>query len=309
MITSMITPMITPMVTSMFGDDSATTRYFTLLDSVLENYWEFASTLTLQVGDTFEFEYLAGTELSTERQYLTDGEDDSTRAWFIIETNGLFNFQYGTQVDIYVDGSQITSTDSAPLDGKLHKVRMEPLEEITIDYLGVRKDSTSFYDGILANPVSTVSGSTQTFTLGNSYSQGDTETSAEGGNSITRYLVPSTGIERYTLIDGSWMGDEMWLTGDAVADGSESGQYAVIAESGSEVAEGASYRLIYDYDVTFGTLQFLCGNTGDVYGIESGSRDDVQQAVGSDSLKIRNLESNSIGTFTNISVKREIGVA
>ncbi len=178
MITSMITPMITPMVTSMFGD-GVTTRNFTLLDSVLNNYWEFANTLTLQIGDTFEFEYLAGTELSTERQYLTDGEDDSTRAWFIIETNGLFNFQYGTQMDIYVDGSQITSTDSAPLDGKLHKVRIEPLEEITIDYLGVRKDSTSFYDGILADPVSTVSGSTQTFTLGNSYEQGDIEYNAE----------------------------------------------------------------------------------------------------------------------------------
>ncbi len=250
MITSMITPMITPMVTSMFGDGGATTRYFTLLDSVLENYWEFASTLTLQVGDTFEFEYLAGTELSTERQYLTDGEDDSTRAWFIIETNGLFNFQYGTQMDIYVDDSQITSTDSAPLDGKLHKVRIEPLEEITIDYLGVRKDSTSFYDGILADPVSTISGSTQTFTLGNSYEQGDIEYSAE--NTFGSELVDNGDFTDYGGASHSIAGNEVTVNADG---GTNNG----VQQSFTTVV-GEVYSITSDVNAVIGSGKVLVGN-------------------------------------------------
>ncbi|MCP4340026.1 MAG: hypothetical protein GY799_14315, partial [Desulfobulbaceae bacterium] len=114
-----------------------------------------------------------------------------------------------SSMTLTIDGVATASGSAHTTDGKLHKAKVTYTSLAKIAMLGGRYSLSSFYDGILADPVSTISGSTQTFTLGNSYAQGDTETSAEGGNSITRYLVPSTNIEQYTLTDGSWIGDEL----------------------------------------------------------------------------------------------------
>ncbi len=308
MITSMITPMITPMVTSMFGD-GATTRYFTLLDSVLENYWEFANTLEFNAGDTFELEFLAPTATSSDAAYLFDNSTSSDRSYLYLR-DGDYTFD-AASMTLTIDGVATASGSAHATDGKLHKAKVTYTSLAKIAVLGGRYSLSSFYDGILANPVSTISGSTQTFTLGNSYEQGDIEYNAENtfgdelvepnsivtiasdygiatlpdsepvtigslyeytykltsapsggtcrlrsiqgstgvyasvgdtlsgigisdnitvslqgsiagdytlelasvrevqGNAVTRYLVPSTNIEQYTLTDDSWIGDEL----------------------------------------------------------------------------------------------------
>ncbi|MCP3659583.1 MAG: hypothetical protein GY830_04370, partial [Bacteroidetes bacterium] len=113
--------------------------------------------------------------------------------------SGKYNLQFGYRMSVYVDDTQITNSDYAPFDGKVHKVRLELLRAASLNYLGARKDVTGCYNGIFANPAATINGSTQKFTLGNSYTQGDTEISKDDDNSITRVLVPDANIEQYQL--------------------------------------------------------------------------------------------------------------
>ncbi len=182
MIASMITPMLTPMLTSMavptFGGGGTTTRYFTLLDSVLNNYWEFASTLVFANADSFKGEFLAPTATISSNEVITDGDNTGDPALLELDSDGTYNI--GANMSVTVGGVAITSASSYPTDGKLYKYEITFTGAGRIKYLGKSESgSTSFYDGILANPVSTISGTTQTFTLGNSYEQGDIEYNAE----------------------------------------------------------------------------------------------------------------------------------
>ncbi len=182
MITSMITPMLTPMLTSMavptFGGGGTTTRYFTLLDSVLNNYWEFANTLVFANADSFKGEFLAPTATISSNEVITDGDNTGDPALLELDSDGTYNI--GANMSVTVGGVAITSASSYPTDGKLYKYEITFTGAGRIKYLGKSESgSTSFYDGILANPVSTISGTTQTFTLGNSYEQGDIEYNAE----------------------------------------------------------------------------------------------------------------------------------
>ncbi len=210
MITSMITPMITPMITSMatptFSGGGAITRYFTLLDSVLKNYWRFAN--TLELGDSFEFS--ADMLFDSTNCHIINNQDSGSDrvaiysgSVYINTTNvgalsdvaflsdqkmhSVIIARNSTAFTFTVDGIELLSTTNGTL--------------LSINAIGGKIVSTGipYFDGIISNAKVTISGSTQTFTLGNSYEQGATETSAEGGNSITRFLVPATKIEQYQL--------------------------------------------------------------------------------------------------------------
>ncbi|MCP4323186.1 MAG: hypothetical protein GY787_15340, partial [Alteromonadales bacterium] len=305
MITSMITPMITPMVTSMFGDDGATTRYFTLLDSVLNNYWEFASTLTHQSGDTFEFEFLAPTAASANTAYLLDNSTSSDRSYLYLR-DGFYIFN-GASMVLTIDGVATVSGESHATDGKLHKAKITYTALAKVALLGGRYTLDSFYDGILANPVSTISGSTQTFTLGNSYEQGDTEYSAE--NTFGSELVVNGDFET----DSDWTKEN----GTTIVGGelvlNTSATYATLASQAVSFSTDTAFMLeITVSGYVSGAINVRQGTSGSNNILEvtgDGTYYALFTGVNSSPLTIRSGGGSTQANINNISIREVQGNA
>lgn len=174
-ITKSITRPITRSITSLIDGAGDIARYFIDLDSSLDSHYAYDSVLMFGTGDTFEFEFLAPTSTTPGFEYLTDGDDGVNRGRLILSDGGSWNFD--ALMTVEVDGLSITDSDNYPIDGKLHTVKITFVSAGKIKYLGSNSNPGSFYDGILVNPVSTISGVTETYTLGNS--TGDVESPTE----------------------------------------------------------------------------------------------------------------------------------
>jgi hypothetical protein len=179
------------------GGATTTARNFTQLTTAVGTYWEFSNTLEFQAGDTFEFEFLAPSSISPS-QYLTGGLDANDRGYIFLNSAGNFQSNPSNVASIELDGVAIPLGSAYPVDGKLHKLKMFFMAFGKIKKLGARYTGTLPYGGTLANPVATIGGSTQTFTLANGVGA-DTEQSAEVGNTITRVNVSGESIEEFEL--------------------------------------------------------------------------------------------------------------
>jgi hypothetical protein len=115
-------------------------------------------------------------------------------------TNGFYSFNAGFTVE--VDGLVVTGSDTYPLDGKLHKMKLSFLSSLSIGLLGKRNAASNYYNGILANPVATISGVTTTNTLG--LATGNSEPSAEANNTITYVNIPDSNRELFQNAVTQW---------------------------------------------------------------------------------------------------------
>lgn len=190
----MIRPMITSMVNPLVA---AIKRTFIQLDDAIPSYYSYVTTLDLESDDTFEFDFLAPNGVTTGSEYLTDGDGvvDAQRAWVLLASNGTYNMATGFTLE--VDNLLVTGADNYPIDGKLHKAKITATTTKNIKYLGTRFTMASFYNGILANPVATISSVTTTNTLG--LSTGNSEPSEEANNTITYVDIPDSDRESFQL--------------------------------------------------------------------------------------------------------------
>ena len=199
-------PMISSIISSVIGDDDSIKRNFTQLTAALGTYWGFADTLEFQSGDTFEVDFLAPTVVATGGDYyITDGDDSNDRGSLALLQSGKYLLGSGV-ASVTVDGVAITGATSYPLDGKLHTAILTLNANAKIHILGSRFSLAHFYSGIIANPVSTMSGATKKWTLGDGVGN-NTEQSTPAGNAITRVNVPDASIEQFTFVDDSWWSD------------------------------------------------------------------------------------------------------
>jgi hypothetical protein len=184
----------------MIGTGGAITRHFAQLDDVLMSHYVYANTLVFASGDTFEFEFLAPTSTVSANQYLTDSDANLDRAFFLLSPDGTYSFPTGFTMT--VDGVAIDTNSVYTQDGKLHKVVMSFEAVRRIGFLGVRYDGTGFYNGIITNPVATISGVTTTNTLG--LATGNSEPSAEASNTITYVNIPDSNRELFQNAVTQW---------------------------------------------------------------------------------------------------------
>ncbi|HHZ71335.1 MAG TPA: hypothetical protein EYN54_13905 [Methylococcaceae bacterium] len=199
MIKSMMQPMIRPMIKSMVNPDAgggAITRFFAQLDDVLMSYYVYANTLNFTSGDTYKFLWLAPISAVTSNEYLTD-DTGASRAWFVINSAG--NFSANSNVgSMKLDGNSVSLGSGYPKDGKLHEIELTYNGAASVSILGSFNTLVSgFYNGILANPVATISGVTTTNTLG--LATGNSEPSAEANNTITYVNIPDSNREEFQL--------------------------------------------------------------------------------------------------------------
>ena len=195
---SMISTMIKSMVNP---ESSAITRFFAQLDSVLMSHLVYANTLVFGAGDTFEFEFLAPTATTVGNEYLTDSSS-GTRAWIYLHPDGTYQLSGGFTLE--VDDVVKTTTSTYPVDGKLHKVKYTFTGVMSINTVGCRFSLELFYNGIIANPVATISGVTTSNTLG--LATGNVEASVPTGpaNAITYVNIPDAQREKFKNAVTQW---------------------------------------------------------------------------------------------------------
>ena len=284
---------------------AALSRYFTGLTTALGTYWEFAKTLEFQSGDTFEFEFLAPTSIVSEFDYLTDGAVGEVRGRFRLTPTGFY--ATSAEYTVTVDGVVITGSDNYPVDGKLHKVVMTFTSASTIKYLAITQTFVNAYTGILANPIATISGQTQTWTLGNGVGD-DTEYNAEN----------TFGAETWDSINFSGAGIQPW-TGSF---GDTSGNFAITGSGtgartvSGVLIDGKTYRIRVHADILTGDIDFwyFDGVNNRVLAtkeeLNAGAQVDV---FISDSLAQLYFRSNTAGESTavlhSISVEEVLGNA
>lgn len=97
----------------------------------------------------------------------------------------------------------------------------------------------------------------------------------------------------------------LWSVGDAVTDGSLSSQFSsIVSDDASKLEDGSTYRVEFDYDITFGSLQLIVGNAGPIATVGSGNTIIEVTASPASFFRVRQTTSNTIGSMTNISVTK-----
>jgi hypothetical protein len=200
---------ISPIFKGMWGDLSSPPRNFTQLTRALGTYWRIENTLNLQSGDTFEFDFLAPTAITTAGEYLFGGDVFADRGYLLLNTSGNFQLSLVNIGAMELDGAAVALTSAYPLDGKLHTVKVTFTASAKVKKLGARFTYLLNYSGIIANPIATISGQTQIWTLGNDVGN-DTEYSS--GNTLTALdSIPTPSGLWVDNADGTYTGSGGWL--------------------------------------------------------------------------------------------------
>lgn len=283
-------------------------RNFTELTTALGTYWEYENTLVFGAGDTFEFEFLAPTDIVATTMYLTDGDAD--RGFVILGNTGSFIVNTVNIGVLEVDGVSVGLSSTYPVDGKLHTIKITWDNVAEIKYLGMRDISSSFYTGILADPMATISGQTQTWTLGNGVGV-DTEQSTPAGNAITRVNVPDESVNEFAWVDDAWIGAELWSFGDYTYTGTEGDAALLLGLSNHpSVILGSLYTSTWNFSVVGTARSRLRVAGAATYQTTSGTYAFEQVAANTQMYLQNDTDSNlATGTkITSVSVKRKIEV-
>ncbi len=164
-------------------------RYYTSLDSVLQNYWEVEKPLILAKGDFIDITYLAPSAILSGTQYFCAGSVSETGMQMGMGSSG--NFAHSTSNTIALDGVLLAPASPYPVDGKFHTLRFTNTSSITrlIGLIGKGRYGYH-YNGILAAVVANIGGVTQTFPL----------SKGKGSINDTEYTLDNTfGAERATV--------------------------------------------------------------------------------------------------------------
>ena len=188
MILHNLKPMISSIISSVIGDDDSIKRNFTQLTAALGTYWEFADTVEFQSGDTFKMLALMPSVATSGTEYLTDGAGVAERAYIFLKSTGQIEYNNAAIGELKVDSVVVANNGNYPVDGKLHELEITLNNPCDLRFLGIRFNKVTPFTGIIASPVSTISGQAQTFTLGNGVGD-DTEYNAE--NTFGAELVAS----------------------------------------------------------------------------------------------------------------------
>lgn len=258
----MIRPMIRPMIKSMVnpgGGDSAITRFFAQLDDVLMSHYAFVNTRVFANGDSFKGEFTAPAATVVSNERITDGDNTVNPALFELDSDGTYNI--GANMSVTVDGIAITGATSYPTDNKLHEYILSFTGAARLKYLAKNEaSSTNFFNGIQANPSTTISGLTESWTLG--LSTGNSEVGSNG--EIINYVnIPDSNRELFTLIEGSWFGVELWVYGGYTYTGLETINDVLIGVTASaDIIAGNNYSWSFNYlAVGVGETRLRVGGT------------------------------------------------
>jgi len=175
-------------------------RFYTTLDSVLQNYWKFEKTLKGQVGDKFKFKFLAPNAVVTSSHYVTDGDNviPNNRAYVVLQTDGTYLM--ANNITVEVDGVTVDTNSAYPVDGKFHEIEYTLTAPADIKYLSCRYSVASFYSGMFADFEATLSGVTQTYPLSKGKgSANDTEYNLENAFGADLATVSPA------VIDADWI--------------------------------------------------------------------------------------------------------
>lgn len=286
----------------------AITRYFAQLDSVLMSYLSYANTLVFANGDTDEFKFLAPIANVATSEYLTDGDiNDATRGYCVFESNGTITL--GSPVaSIEIDGVPATTY---PTDGKEHTAKLTFNGVGRIKYRGCRYTISSFYNGILSDAAPSISGVTIFNEIGAALLGGNSESSVTTGaaNSLDPSLIPDANIEQYTLIDGSWIGEELVVITMVDSAPIGSGTTTIntfTAMTGNSYIIGATIaNYLGSGDVGYSTVG---GIPATVRRDSNGIIEGEFAAISDANIRLFALNTNQC-TYTGITSKRKIEIA
>lgn len=181
-------------------------RNFTTLQSVLSQSYMYATALELNVGDKFEIDWRAPTGLVSLQETIFDGDDSGVGNRGIFSISGSTYNLPGTTSVYYVDDVVVTTSTSYPLDGELHKVRMEPTELTKVKVIGKHQKITSglYFNGIAANAKATISGFTTINPIGELGGTTEVSTGTGTANSLTPTNLAPADTDSYTLDGCTW---------------------------------------------------------------------------------------------------------
>ena len=116
--------------------------------------------------------------------------------------------------------------------------------------------------------------------------------------------------DTYTLVDGDWLGSEVWGVGDSVSTGAE-GAFQTIANAGDVLTIGAFYSLNYTVSgMTTGEMGFRLGSaSGDTLTVDGSFTENITANGAQLRTRVLGAQPNAGATVESIEVKRLIQVA
>ena len=210
-IRSTITTLINP-----FNVSGLLSRYFVTLDPVLKSRYEVVTPIAFAGDFEIEIEF---TITGTGNKIIL-GDSHTTSMFFNISSSAFNVFIAGAS-------QSFTFLPQAARDGKLHKVKYKLVGtslEVFLDgislgsqtftpytgandfIIGSSNSILNYFDGIIANAKFTdqsgASDVVTTFKL--DQATANTESSVEGGNSVTYINIPQSARDSYTLDGNTW---------------------------------------------------------------------------------------------------------
>lgn len=150
----------------------AVSRYLAKLDPVLQSHFIYAKTIVASENDTYEFDFVAPTALTTGDQFLLDGDTTEDRTYVILTNEGPLNVNDAVISQVQIDENVGVHPYSYPTDGKHHTMKLTLKAGARIKVKGSRYTLVNFFNGELANPKHTDNSDQQNpvvteWTLGN----------------------------------------------------------------------------------------------------------------------------------------------
>ncbi len=333
MISSMISPMIGTMINPMIG---ANQRCFIELDPVLNSYYIIDTPITF----TGDYKQTADVYYSTAKEPTLVGNSANSNSSFTVTPLGAVTWRADTT------STQVGTANGVVPNGKLSTIIVERIgSNGTITVNGVQEFSgavptgssivnaigrrnTVYSSGIIANVILDNDGTLTSFALDEK--TGTSEDSLQGNNTLTYSGIPEANRLSYTLIGGSYIGEDTAINGD-FSNGSTGwvlvGGAAIVDESLHVTARlGLSFfqsALTFNgvYDVTFDILDYTAGEitatAGGVIPVSPPTFDSVGTHTisvdATSSLSNGNLLFEGAVTFTgvidNVIIQRNLEIA
>tara|TARA_R110000744_G_scaffold354112_1_gene460511 strand:- start:638 stop:1624 length:987 start_codon:yes stop_codon:yes gene_type:complete len=293
------------------------TQVFINLESTAGAYY----LLSAPWAASSDFELECDFATSTAAVQIIFGYSLGQTSFMTVEADGTLR--------VKISGVSVTSTETFA-DGSLHSLRVARVGAavtayvdgvvvltassggtLTLDSIGQYVNDDPF-NGILSNlkltDITTPANSLE-FELNNLAA----ETETNNGVTLTYKNIALDVRDTYTLVDGAWLGSELWTYGDYTYTGSETAFFTLLgSDDAGVVTIGADYVWSWTQGVV-GTAQsrFKVGGNSDGQSV-SGSFSGVESAATDTQLRYQagpNPELSAGTTLTNASVKRKIEVA
>jgi len=337
-LTGPLTSSLTGPLTSGLTSGAAIQRIFITLDPVLNGFYELANSWTASGDFEIEFQF-STTDSSAVKRILGGPTNNQDEIICFMLANGIVTFIVRTGV---VE-SPVLFTVAAYNDGKLHtgkigfsgttmSLQVDDATPVTgthtrdgnetVSLIGNRANNADFFDGVIANVKFTdLVTSNNTFTFALDEVTANTETAAEGGNSVTYTNIPTGAPDRelFTLVGDEWLEGEVLTNGDfatdtdwtkgtgwtisggkASSDGTQAGDSDLTQTS---VISGLRYQTVYTSEsVSAGNSTILVGTTEGTDRPAAGEFTENITAAGT--LAGIRADVNFVGDITNISIKR-----